>query len=870
MRFALTSLSIITHVYLLDTSANQSALRLMKVLQQKKMEGVLDLIPAYSSLLVRFDPLQLTANDIVSSCRQILQSSASLLPTDVAMEDGKLVKLRVEYGDRFGPDLSTVASMTEMSPEEVVSLHTSVQYRVHFVGFMGGFPYLGGLPDPLTRVPRLATPRQQVDAGSVAVAGGQTGIYTITSPGGWQIIGRTQQTLFDPRRDPPALLKAGDRVQFVPHTSSEAVSSENAWGKGETLWQASSAQLGQASAERNSTASYSSLEEVPWVEIRREGILTTVQDLGRHGYGCHGVSVSGAADPLALRMGNALLCNVSDAAGLEVTFGGLKMVALANCSIAVTGADCDAKITGDSTRVQSVPPNCVVTLRKGEALELGASRDGARAYVCVSGGIATPTVLGSRSTDVRAGIGALLQQEQRLSRYAAYSEAVGQKSVYDPLRLRKPDDPWKIRVLAGPGCVDSATEEEAQTSAQISLSALAGGTYTVEPASDRMGIRLRWKNPPSTSHPVGQDQGRIVRPEGGQTLTEGVPRGAIQVPPDGNPVMLLAEHQATGGYRIPAVVSGVDLWCLGQMRPGDLVQFDPISAEDAIEALRQQEADINRFEKVERKRAPRTTELMRGFKEWAHPLPKTKSAESSPCPARRFVDLNADVGEGFDDDGLMHYITSANIACGGHAGSPAETAPVVRIAAARDITIGAHVSFEDRDGFGRRKLDTSPADLYAQVLWQTSALDGLCLAEGTRVKYIKPHGALYHVVLSGGPQSDAVVKAARKLGLPLLMMPGSQWSSITEGFAERAYDGDRLRDRSLPGALIHDPREAAAQAVWLARKGIQSVCVHGDSPGAVTIAKAVRAGLEDDGWTIRSALHDQDLLDVYDAYFHNM
>lgn len=214
-------------------------------------------------------------------------------------------------------------------------------------------------------------------------------------------------------------------------------------------------------------------------------------------------------------------------------------------------------------------------------------------------------------------------------------------------------------------------------------------------------------------------------------------------------------------------------------------------------------------------------------------------------PGLQFIDLNADSGEGYDDAGLLKYVTSVNIACGAHAGTTESIAEVVRLAAAAGAGIGAHVSYVDREGFGRRAMDTAPQELYDQVLWQTGALDGLCRGAGTQVRYIKPHGALYHSVMAGGEQGQAVFEAAQRLGLPLLLMPRSPWANYGEGFAERAYDGDRLRARGKPGAVIHDPQEAAQQAVMLAgRPSIHSICVHGDSPNAVAVAKAVRGALE--------------------------
>eukprot|EP00928_Gymnodinium_smaydae_P018775 TRINITY_DN17159_c0_g1_i1.p1 TRINITY_DN17159_c0_g1~~TRINITY_DN17159_c0_g1_i1.p1 ORF type:complete len:269 (-),score=74.77 TRINITY_DN17159_c0_g1_i1:260-1066(-) len=224
---------------------------------------------------------------------------------------------------------------------------------------------------------------------------------------------------------------------------------------------------------------------------------------------------------------------------------------------------------------------------------------------------------------------------------------------------------------------------------------------------------------------------------------------------------------------------------------------------------------------------------------WSFPLvPRTGAA------AQR-IDLNADAGEGFDDEGLLKYVTSVNIACGAHAGTTESIAKTVALAAERRAGIGAHVSYVDREHFGRRALQVAPRELRDQVLWQTGALDALCRGAGARVEYIKPHGALYHTVMAGGEQAQAVVEAARLLQLPLLLMPTSPHAGYGEGFAERAYDGDRLRPRDKEGAVIHDPELAAEQAVKLAADGrVHSICVHGDSPNAVNVARAVRKALD--------------------------
>jgi len=224
------------------------------------------------------------------------------------------------------------------------------------------------------------------------------------------------------------------------------------------------------------------------------------------------------------------------------------------------------------------------------------------------------------------------------------------------------------------------------------------------------------------------------------------------------------------------------------------------------------------------------------------------------------IDLNADLGEGFgawslgDDGAMLDVVTSANLACGFHAGDPATLRRTCHAAAARGIRIGAQVGYRDLAGFGRRFIDISPDDLYADVVYQIGALDALARTVGSSVTYVKPHGALYNTIIHHEAQADAVARAVRDLNadFPVLTLPHGVFGDcarelglrvVTEAFADRAYrDDGTLVPRSEPGAVLHDPAEVAARIPALSRTA-ESICVHGDSPGAVTIAQAVRSAL---------------------------
>jgi UPF0271 protein len=225
----------------------------------------------------------------------------------------------------------------------------------------------------------------------------------------------------------------------------------------------------------------------------------------------------------------------------------------------------------------------------------------------------------------------------------------------------------------------------------------------------------------------------------------------------------------------------------------------------------------------------------------------------------RSVDLNADLGEEVTDDaGLLAVVTSANVACGFHAGTPDTMRAVCAEAARVGVVVGAQVSYADRAHFGRIEHDVAPGLLHDQVAEQVEALDTIARAEGTRVSYLKPHGALYHRVSRDDEQAAAVLAGSRDL--PVLGFPGSRLLALAaaagravfeEGFPDRGYTADgHLVPRGGPGALIEDETAIVAQAVALAPR-VASLCLHGDSPGAVAHAHAVRRALTDAGYLLR-------------------
>jgi inhibitor of KinA len=194
----------------IEDSVNDRVHALTQMLYDQQRAEIVDLVPAYSSLLICYDPRRASFAEMFAFLKAALE-----LPQAANPPEPRLIEIPVAYGGEFGPDLAFVAQHNRLTEAEAVRLHTSVVYRVYLIGFAPGFAYLGSIPEQIA-APRLETPRTRVPAGSVGIAGRQTGIYPMETPGGWQLIGRTALRLFDPNCDPPALLRPGDRVRFVP------------------------------------------------------------------------------------------------------------------------------------------------------------------------------------------------------------------------------------------------------------------------------------------------------------------------------------------------------------------------------------------------------------------------------------------------------------------------------------------------------------------------------------------------------------------------------------------------------------------------------------------------------------------------------
>jgi biotin-dependent carboxylase-like uncharacterized protein len=311
------------------------------------------------------------------------------------------------------------------------------------------------------------------------------------------------------------------------------------------------------------------------LEVVKPGLLTTVQDLGRIGCQKYGVPSSGAMDQTALRAANLLVGNEEGAAGLEATGEGPALRVLADSVVAIVGPDMETLIDGR-------PIECGVAteIRSGQLLEFGRARRGLRAYLAVAGGIDVPLMLGSRSTCLPAGFGGFhgrsLRRGDILAVGAVWTRLLGIKGRRLPVGwLGSPGEALTLRVTLGPQD-DRFTPEGIRT--------FLTGTYRLMPEMDRMGVRLQ--GPP------------ILHRSGADVLSDSIPLGAIQVPADGQPIILLADRQTTGGYAKIAVVLKEDVYRLAQTTPGQVVRFLQTSVEEAQASLRRYEAKFQALQRA--------------------------------------------------------------------------------------------------------------------------------------------------------------------------------------------------------------------------------------------------------------------------------
>lgn len=503
---------------LIELADLEVTLALFDSLSHRPIEGVEEIVPAARTLLIRY------RSDIRAEA-----IAAAIASRDLSVRergDNRIVEIPVIYD---GADLMEIAEWLGVDAEEVIRRHCAADYTVAFTGFAPGFAYLSA-PNSDLDVPRRKVPRTRIPAGAVGLAGPFSGVYPRETPGGWQIIGTTPLVMFDTDREPAALLAPGDRVRFR---------------RVESMPKRSVARATPPSA----TAS-------PGLRILTVGPSALIEDLGRPGRAAEGVSVSGALDRGALIAANACVGNSSNAAGLEIAFGGLSFAAERDMTIAVAGAPAPVTICTAEGHSIAAPHGRALRLGAGDRVSLGVPRRGMRSYLAIAGGLQVPLALGSAATDTLSGLGpAPVQAGDRLAIGPGPVAAAPAIHAAPEPDLPRAADCTTLDVILGPR-TDWFTPD--------AVGLLATQQWRVSPESSRVGIRLLGERP-------------LERLVPGELPSEGTVRGALQVPPSGQPVMFLSDHPLTGGYPVIGSIAPSHLDLAGQIPIGTRVRLRPIA-----------------------------------------------------------------------------------------------------------------------------------------------------------------------------------------------------------------------------------------------------------------------------------------------------
>jgi len=501
-------------------------------LDATRPDGVEDIVPAACTVAVLFDPRTARLDTVRTWLDRTLR--------EVATHDGRTaartaheVVIKAVYD---GEDLAEAARLAGVGIDELVRRHTEETWRVAFGGFAPGFGYLVA-EEEWFEVPRRPSPRTVVPAGSVALAGGFSGVYPREGPGGWQLIGRTDAPLWRPRSSPSALLTPGTVVRF--RAVESLTSGEPSGGSSPVPAAVSTPALDSAAPPASS----------PSITVLRAGPQLLVEDLGRAGTASIGAGRAGALDRAALRLANRLVGNAEHAAGLEVVVG-TELRFERPTWLAVTGARGGLRLGG-----HPIEPDVAVLARAGDVLSLGIAEHGLRYVIALRGGVDVPLELGSASTDIGARLGpAALTDGDTI---VVGGNSTGDIPAVDALTISSPTDA-EVHVHVVPGPREDWFADEA-------VEAFYDTEWEVTQQSNRVGARLR--------SPSGVTLAQAETRAGAELASEAMVPGAIQVPPSGEPTVLLADGPVTGGYPVIAVVTDADLDSFAQLRPGQRVRF---------------------------------------------------------------------------------------------------------------------------------------------------------------------------------------------------------------------------------------------------------------------------------------------------------
>jgi KipI family sensor histidine kinase inhibitor len=523
MRFLPVSLTVL----LVELADLDETLALFASLEADPVDGILDMVPAARTLMIRFRPEKLTAERLAGAIAT-RDLSARAAASDV------LVEIPVNYD---GEDLADVAELTGLSVEDVIRRHTESTFTVAFCGFAPGFGYLVG-GDPELHVARRQSPRTKIPAGSVALAGAFSGVYPQSSPGGWQIIGTTPEKMWDLSRDPPALFQPGHQVRFVDLANTAR-------------------QVSITSGKATPAAPEDPATDALTFKVLSAPMPALFQDLGRFGQTGQGVSSSGALDQGALKAANRVVGNPVGTACLEIILGGFCFEVSGRAVFGITGAPCPISIRDSAGHVITPETYQPISLEAGDVVTLGQAPRGMRSYLAVRGGFVVTPVLGSASSDTLAVVGPAPVTAGTVLTVDDNGSGLTSVSITETPGFTHPaaGEEVTLDVVMGP-------RSDWFTEAGIAM--LSSQPWTVTPQSNRVGIRIAGEVP-------------LERKDKAELPSEGTATGAIQVPHSGQPVLFLADHPLTGGYPVIGNVAEYHLDLAGQIPVNAQIRFRPVT-----------------------------------------------------------------------------------------------------------------------------------------------------------------------------------------------------------------------------------------------------------------------------------------------------